>query len=150
MRNHVAVFHHADEHGVHWYLEGRPSGLGWRTFLHNHDLYLTSPYTVDNASQPKTPGERQLICATMLQMLGAPYDWEAIEGDAAEALHLPEVWQAWGHGTTMPGHVVCSSSAAWAYHRAGIPAPELGGGRFTEPGDWDAFIATQGWKRSAA
>jgi hypothetical protein len=46
----------------------------------------------------------------------------------------------------MPGHVVCSSSAAWAYRVNGLAAPELGGGRFTEPADWDAFITEAPWE----
>lgn len=150
LRNHVAMFHHNAD-GVNWYLEGRPGGLGWRPFPVAQDAYLNSPYTVTNFEQPKTLEQRQAACAAMRQLLGAPYDWEAIAADTAEALRLPDEWARWGDGKTMPGHVVCSSSAAWAYRdRAGLAAPMVNGGRLTEPADWDLFITTQGWRAMAA
>ena len=143
LRNHVAMLHHT-ENGVNWYLEGRPGGLGWRPFKVSEDAYLNSAWTVTNAAQPKTDGQRQSACAAMRRLLGAPYDWGAIDADAASALHLPDWWEKWGG--TMPGHVVCSSSAAWAYGQSGLAAPEVGGGRMTEPADWDYFCMTEGWK----
>ncbi len=146
MHSHVAVLHHIDGN-VAWFLEGRPGGLGWRpekiTGKHRGS-YIASRWTRDNALQPKLPLQRQVVCAAMLGLLGAPYDWGAIAADAADALHLPEVWAKWGG--KMPGHVVCSSSAAWAYRQAKLPAPEIGGGRFTEPADWDAFMLRRGWE----
>lgn len=145
LQNHVAMFHHA-ANGVNWYLEGRPSGFGWKAYRSDADGYAGSPWSVSNAAQPKTDAQRQAVCASMRELLGAPYDWEAIEGDAADALRLPEIWKQWGDGTQMPGHVVCSSSAAWAYRQDGLAAPEIGGGRFTEPADWSQFIMDEGWK----
>lgn len=148
LRNHVAVFHHSTK-GVNWYLEGRPSGLGWRAAPVGNDPYLNSRFTITNAAQPKTDAQRQVVCMTMRRMVGAPYDWEAIEGDAAQVLHMPELWPRWG-SKTMPGHVVCSSAAAWANSEAHLAAPEFGGGRFTEPADWNLFIDERGWERAAA
>jgi hypothetical protein len=145
LRNHVAMLHHSAD-WVNWYLEGRPSGLGWRAFRQDADEYASSRWSCSNAAQPKSPAQRQAVCASMLRLLGAPYDWGAIEADAAEALRLPEAWRKWGDSTVMPGHVVCSSSAAWAYRVNGLAAPELGGGRFTEPADWDAFITEAPWE----
>lgn len=143
LRNHVAMFHHAAD-GVNWYLEGRPSGLGWKSYKTGDDAYMGSRLTITNAAQPKTPGQRQSVCMAMRRMFGAPYDWEAIAADAASTLRLPERWEPWGG--TMPGHVVCSSSAAWAYGQDGLPAPEVDGGRMTEPADWDRFCETEAWK----
>lgn len=148
LQNHVAMFHHTEK-GVNWYLEGRPRGVGWMPFRADDDLYAGSPWSLSNAAQPKTDAQRAAVCAKMRGMLGAPYDWEAIEGDAAMALHMPELWAKWGSSKVMPGHVVCSSSAAWAYKEEYLAAPELGGGRFTEPSDWAEFIMTEGWKTAA-
>lgn len=146
LRNHVAVLHHTAD-GVNWYLEGRPGGVGWRGFKVGGDLYADSKWTIDNAAQPKTDAQRQVVCMSMLRMLGAPYDWAAIEGDAAQALRMPVLWDRWtGY---MPGHVVCSSAAAWAYSEGHLAAPEFGGGRFTEPADWDAFITRREWELAA-
>lgn len=151
LRNHVAMFHHAED-GVNWYLEGRPGGLGWRSFRADQDGYLLSPWTVTNADQPKTDAQRQTACLSMRRLLGAPYDWEAIEGDTASALRLPDLWAGWDGSKdgVMPGHVVCSSSAAWAYRQALLAAPEVDGGRMTEPADWDSFIMNREWARLAS
>jgi hypothetical protein len=145
LRNHVAMFHHA-ANGVNWYLEGRPGGLGWRAFREEADGYAGSKWTVANCDQPRTDAQRAAICARMEGMVGRPYDWEAIEGDAATALHLPELWPGWGASKELPGHVVCSSSAASAYLGEGAAAPQPGDARFTEPADWDDFIMTRGWE----
>lgn len=145
LRNHVAILHHITQTDVAWFLEGRPTGLGWHAERIGLDSgYLTSKWTITNAAQPKSARQRAEICKAMRGMLGSPYDWEAIEADAAQTLHLPELWPQWGG--KMPGHVVCSSSAAWAYRVKGrLAAPEIGGGRFTEPADWDEFITRCGW-----
>jgi hypothetical protein len=146
LRNHVAMVHH-EANGVRWYLEGRPSGLGWRAVPAGDDPYLKSRWTVTNAAQPKTGAQRTAAALFMLGLLGAPYDWGAIAADTASALRLPEQWKGWDGvpDGTMPGHVVCSSSASWAYHEATLAAPEPAGGRLSEPADWDACIMTQGW-----
>lgn len=146
LRNHVAMFHHCDGHS-NWYLEGRPGGLGWAVYRKDADPYAGSKWSISNAAQPKTDIQRQTALLTMEHMVGKPYDWEAIEADAAEALRLPELWPQWGSSTQLPGHVVCSSSATVAYRDALLAAPELGGGRFTEPADWDGWIMTEGWTR---
>lgn len=148
LRNHVAVFHHSDA-VMTWYLEGRPSGLGWRAFPLGADGYASSKWTVSNAAQPRTPAQRAAICERMEQLIGRPYDWAAIEEDAATALRLPGLWRKWGTGRQLPGHVVCSSSAAWAYKEEAVAAPALDG-RFTEPADWDDFIMTEGWRAAPA
>ena len=147
LRNHVAMFHHESD-GVRWYLEGRPGGLGWRAAAAADDPYQKSGWTITNAAQPKTEGQRQRACKLMRGMLGAPYDWDAIEADTASALRLPGRWKGWESvpDGTMPGPVVCSSSCSWSYREALLAAPEPAGGRLSEPADWDDFISREGWK----
>src|SRR5256885_2888934 len=77
LRNHVAMMHH-EANGVRWYLEGRPSGLGWRAFSVDDDPYQKSKWTITNAAQPKSPGQRERACPLMRGMLCAPYAWDAI------------------------------------------------------------------------
>jgi hypothetical protein len=142
LNNHVAVIHHTDAHGTVWCLEGRPGGVGWR----DAEAYLASPWLLANAAQPKTGPQRQAVCGVMQAMIGAAYDWEAIAADGAADLHLDTAWLPSWNGT-VPGHVVCSSLAAYAYAKAGLPGPV--GGRQVQPGDWDAFILTRGWTEHA-
>jgi hypothetical protein len=144
LRNHVAVLHHI-EHDVRWYLEGRPGGVGWKAYPVSRDPYKDSPYTIDNSAQPKTDAQRELVTLSMRKLLGAPYDWEAIEADAAQCLHMPDLWKRWAGGQ-MPGHVVCSSSAAWAYSEAHLAGPAvITDQRLIKPSDWDLFIESRGW-----
>jgi hypothetical protein len=136
--NHVIVAHHRDAEGTLWGIEGRPGGVGWR------DLgpVLRQPYTVSNAEQPKTEEQRATVCTTMEALLGTEYDWFAIAGDGLEALHVHNLWgQKWAQG--VPGHVVCSSGADFAYARAQLAAPRPD--RDCTPGDWAAFIMSRGW-----
>ena len=148
LRNHVAVVHHTDK-GVRWYLEGRPGGVGWKAYPVGDDPYKTSRWTIDNSDQPKTDDQREVVCLSMRKLLAAPYDWEAIEADAAACLHLPDLWPRWKTGA-MPGHVVCSSSAAWAYTEARLAGPGVPGGqRLVEPSDWDLFIESRAWTIAA-
>jgi hypothetical protein len=78
----------------------------------------------------------------MQTMLGTPYDWAAIVADGGADLHLDTAWLPVWNGT-VPGHVVCSSLAAYAYGKAGLPGPA--GGRQVQPADWDTFILTRAW-----
>jgi hypothetical protein len=134
--NHIAVVHHTDPQGNVWCIEGRPGGVGWRVATD----YLKSPWTVHNAKQPKTDAQRNVVTDIMHVMLGTPYDWEAIAADAAGAFGMSGLWQPAWHGT-VPGHVVCSSLAAYAYSKAALARP----GSSTQtreitPANWTAFI----------
>jgi hypothetical protein len=138
--NHVAVVHHLDANGVWWAVEGRPGGVGWV----DATSYLTSPWTISNAEQPKDEGQRKQVADTVVQMLGTPYDWHGIAADAFEALHLKRLWKP-RHGT-VPGHVVCSSLADYAYAAANLPNPgKVGFDDDTTPGDWAEFITLRRW-----
>lgn len=138
--NHVAVVHHKDLHGIMWCIEGRPGGVGWRDATE----YLRSRWTITNADQPKTYAQRELICQAADAAIGTPYDWQGIAADAAEALKLPALFaEKWdGH---VPGHVVCSSLAAWAYSKAGLAHPVYDDLPRTTPGDWLQFLLTRAW-----
>lgn len=140
--NHVAVVHHTDLHGTVWCVEGRPGGVGWR----DATAYLQSPWTVSNAAQPKTPEQRKTVCDVMQAMLGTPYDWTAIVADAAADLRIRLPWEPVWRGT-VPGQVVCSSAAWFAYSKAALKSPA--GGRACQPSDWDQFIITKAWTRES-
>lgn len=142
---HVIVADHRDAAGTFWGIQGQPDVVGWVDLA----PYLTDPVTLTNAAQPKTNVQRGEICAAMQALLGrAEYDWAAIAEDAAIALataeHVAPLWRAADHwGPGVPGHVVCSSAADFAYTRAGLASP--GGARWVTPGDWAVFIEAGRW-----
>jgi hypothetical protein len=138
LSNHVAVVHHVDAQGVTWCLEGRPGGVGWRDARD----YLRDKNTISNNSQPKTDEQRANVCKTMEMLIATGYDWEAIAADAADDLGFS--WKPTWNGT-VPGHVVCSSSACYAYDKNSLKRPP-GNVRTDQPADWDTFILTQAWK----
>jgi hypothetical protein len=134
--NHIAVMHHTDKAGTLWVLEGRPGGVGWR----EANDYLQSPWTVSNVGQPKTAAQRKQICGITESMIGTAYDWAAIAEDGALAFGLKDIWTEKASGP-VPAHIVCSSLAAYAYGKAGVPAPPGPGDyRHVSPADWVAFI----------
>jgi hypothetical protein len=140
--SHIAVVHHRDAGGVLWVVEGRPGGVGWR----DATAYLSSRWTLTNAAQPKTAKQRAAVCGTMTALITTGYDWAAITADAATDLgmHLPG-WGPFWHGT-VPGHVVCSSLAAYGYAKAGLACPP--GERGCQPADWDTWILQRGWEQA--
>jgi hypothetical protein len=139
--NHVAIVHHTDKAGTTWCIEGRPGGVGWRDARD----YLASKWTVTNAGQPKTPAQRKLVCDAVHAALGTPYDWQGgIAADAATALHLPDLWTEKWDGA-VPGHVVCSSLAAWAYSKGSLAHPVYDDLPRTTPADWLQFVITRAW-----
>jgi hypothetical protein len=138
--DHIAIVHHIDAAGTWWGIEGRPGGVGWIDLRVYDNRWLRS-----NARQPKTPEQRQAICDAAVALLGTPYDWEAIVGDGAVALGLDHLWQEADFTDRAPGHVVCSSLAAWVYReRAHLDEPGVPMLR-TTPGDWYAFFLARGW-----
>lgn len=145
LENHIAVMHHTDSAGVPWCIEGRPGGVGWRDARD----YLVNAYTLTNRNQAnRGKNGRQEICEVLEQMLEVGYDWPAIFEDAITDLHLPDLWASKSWGSTPPGHVVCSSLAAWAYHDVGWAHPipmnhDLGQ---VQPSDWVNFILTNNFQ----
>jgi hypothetical protein len=140
--NHIAVVHHTDKAGTLWVLEGRPGGVGWR----DAGDYLKSPWTVTNVGQPKTDAQRKQICGITEAMIGTAYDWAAIAEDGALAFGLKDIWTEKASGQ-VPAHIVCSSLAAYAYDKAGVPAPAGPGDyRHVSPADWTAFILSGRWE----
>ena len=139
LSNHVAVVDHADASGTLWCVEGRPGGVGWR----DAKAYLASPWTVTNAGQPKTADQRKTVCDTMTAMIGTAYDWQAIADDTLRAFHMDDLFSSTINGS-VPGHVVCSSFAAFLYKTYGWDHPNVPD-RDCEPGDWTAFDLAHGW-----
>jgi hypothetical protein len=143
--NHAIIVHHRDPATGHWIgIEGRPGGVGWVDIT----TRLSSPITNANNDQPKTEAQRYLVATAAERLLGIPYDWVAILADSLEAARLEEVyrhqWEFKEDG--LPGHVVCSAFADWAYETVGLPNP--GGNkqtRFTFPGHWDRFMTKKEW-----
>lgn len=143
LENHIAiVYHYVGD--ICWVIEGRPGGVGWR----DASEYLRSPWTISNAAQPKTLIQRNLICATVKAAIGTKYDWDGIAKDAADAIHLDDIFgsgERWGG--KMPGHVVCSSLAQYGYFKGGTPRPPAPHGmEQITPADWTQFIITEGWR----
>lgn len=139
--NHVAVIHHIDQAGTAWAVEGRPGGVGWV----DARKYLTDPYTISNSQQPRTPEQRVLIVTVVEAMLGTAYDWQGIAGDAALAIGMPALFAEKWDGK-VPGHVVCSSLADWAYEHSGLPSPGVHDTRHTTPADWAQLIVEHRWQ----
>jgi len=133
--NHIAVVHHWDASGTLWVIEGRPGGVGWR----QADDYLASPWTLSNVAQPKTDAQRKIITDGAVAMLGTPYDWAAIVGDALDDLHL---WNP-VHGKVQ-GHTMCSALLALLHDTAQLGRPK-GDERLVQPADWDTWMLTRGW-----
>jgi len=137
--NHVAVAHHYDDSGVLWGVEGRPGGVGWVDLR----IYFDQ-YHVTNVGQSKSVSQRRAITDNVQQLLGRAYDWVGIAADACRDLNFPALFaQNWkGKGT--PGHLVCSSLAAYVYQHVGLAHPD--GGRFCQPSDWEEFILKKEWQ----
>lgn len=146
--NHIVIAHHVDPAGVPWGIEGRPGGVGWADLT----TYVADPATRSNAAQPKTPEQRQLVASKAETMLGTAYDWQAIFADTetclTHPLDVPDLGalfaRDWAH-TGVPGHVVCSSLAAWLYEAAGLPHPDVDHERQCMPSDWTTWCEAKAW-----
>lgn len=142
--NHIAVMHHW-LNGVPWGLEGRPGGVGWADLR----AYVASPWTMNNCAQPgRSTTARAAMAANAQRMLGTQYDWEAIADDTLRAFRMPDLFGC-TIGGTVPGHVVCSSYAAFLYERAGWAHPMVPD-RDCEPADWTEFVITHGYSANLA
>jgi hypothetical protein len=139
--NHIAVVHHTDKAGTVWTIEGRPGGAGWK----DAKGYLASRWTMTNAAQPITAAQRAAIAKTMEALIGSDYAWDAIAADALASLKIkmPGWDEKWKDGEVKV-QAVCSSLAAYAYGKCGVPHPP--GDRGTTPGDWSQWILTQAWR----
>jgi hypothetical protein len=139
LANHIAVVHHTDAKGTLWVLEGRPGGVGWQ----DASRYLNSPWSESNVLQSKTDAQRTAVTKGALALIGTPYDWAGIVADGAADLNLSKLWHPAFNKGPLPGHVVCSSLAAYLYDQAGLDCPK--DGRECQPGDWTEFIDTHGY-----
>lgn len=143
--NHILIMSHQDVAGNWWAIEAHPGVVGWTAAV---DLtrYLSSPKTIDNARQPKTESQRSQIVAVAKGMFGTPYDWNAIQHIAFEAISHLE-WHPADDGNP-PTHVICSSLVAYVYRKVGLQCPPVAE-RATTPGDWAKLILTNGWNRGS-
>jgi hypothetical protein len=137
--NHIAVMHHW-LNGTPWGLQGEPGGVGWVDLR----AYLASGFTVNNCGQPgRDDAGRAAVAALAERMIGTAYDWCSITDDTLRAFHMHDLFSQTLNGT-VPGHLVCSSYAAFLYERQGWERPAVTD-RDTEPGDWTAFALEHGW-----
>jgi hypothetical protein len=144
---HVAVVHHLDKaHNVLWGIEGRPGGVGWVDCA----KYVGHPLTIANTSQPIPDATRYAIAVLMEAMLGTPYDWLAIAEDGGDVFRrqfgLDGIWHEKIDGK-LPGHIVCSSLAAYGYDSKKMAAPRPDDYRHVTPADWSEFIIQHGYGR---
>lgn len=139
LENHIAIVHH--KNGDTWrVIEAKPGGVAWR----DATSYLNNHWTLSNVGQPKTLGQRALVCTVVEQMLGTGYDWKGIAQDGLNDLHIPDVWAEKWHNQT-PDHVVCSSLAAWAYGKADLARPTPQDPAHCQPADWTEWILLNGY-----
>jgi hypothetical protein len=151
--SHIAVYWGVGKTGIPLCIEGRPGGVGWK----DARAYLNDSRTIANVGQPKTPAQRDMVCDTMVKLLGTQYGWlPGIAADAAEALglgqeaiDLDKLWAPDPKTGKLPGEVVCSSGAAWAYGAAKLatPRPQPDWERVT-PGDWKTLTLTRHWQNA--
>lgn len=145
--NHIAIVHHQDSTGRIWVIAGQPGGVGYAQAAG----MLASKWTLNNISQPgRTDAERVKVAKAAEAMLGTPYDWEAIADDGIRAFapKAKQIWeQNWAGTGLAPGHVVCSSFAAYLYGLMDWAAPSGVAEREIEPADWDEFIITGGYNQ---
>ena len=157
--NHVVVAHHQDARGRWWGVEGRPGGVAWCEMAG----YTTGPaarLAASNYQQPRTAVQRAAVAKAAEGLLHVGYDWVGgIIPDGFDDVGLKDLaglidkWWGWGSepddgGTTTlapaPGHVVCSSLAAWVYDHLGLPAP-AGDAELVQPADWWDWNTEEGW-----
>lgn len=140
--NHVIIVHHRDERGNWQGIEGRPGGVGWVDLTER----LGAPLTNANTEQPKLEDQRFLIAKAAEALVNVPYDWTTIAEHTRVALRLRrQAVQEWPEHE-VPGQVVCSSFADWAYEQVGLANPGgLSLTRMTTPGHWDRFITNKEW-----
>lgn len=140
--NHVIVVSHTDASGTLWGVEGRPGGAGWVDLR----ATLANRWTISNIDQPKTDQQRAGVVAVAKGLVGTPYDWAGIVADAMDAINAPALWRPAKFGDAAPAHVVCSSLAAYAYLRAGLPGPgDKGDPRTVTPANWGEWILRREW-----
>ena len=148
LANHVVIVHHQDAKGTWWGVEGRPGGVGWVQMAN----YLNSPdvkYANSNSTEARTPAQDTTVAQAAAGLLGVGYDWVGgIACDALDALRLAPLadlvdhwcgWQDPGDPQARPGHVVCSSLAAWVYRNLGLACPDVADEELCMPADWWNF-----------
>jgi len=141
--NHIIIASHRDGGGTFWGIEGRPGGVGWVDLA----PWLANRWTISNAEQSKTDEQRTQIVTIAKGLLGTPYDWAGIVADAMAAIDAPNLWRLRDFDAAgPPAHVVCSSLAAYAYHKVGLAGPVAPLLRAVTPADWASWILRRDWE----
>lgn len=143
--NHVIVVSHVDAAGTLWGIEARPGGVGYTAL----ERVIKSPWTVNNALQPKTSEQRAAVVEVAKSMLGTPYDWEGIAEEAMIAVGAQDLWTGkngtgWEKGKP-PAHIICSALADYTYEKVGLESPNVLETRLTRPADWLKLITVKSW-----
>jgi hypothetical protein len=152
LASHVAIVHHRDIRKRWWGIEGRPGGVGWVDMA----KYTRGPFAKfgnSNAAQPRTEAQRVTIATVASGLLGVGYDWAGgIFADGLDDMHLGslavllDLWWGWADKSHQaPGHLVCSSAAAWVYRSLGLPRP-AGTSERIQPSDWWDWNTAAGWE----
>lgn len=149
--NHVIIVTHQDTLGRWMGIEGRPGGVG----PVDCTPYLADARTRSNHTQPRsgTAGQVDSFLASCALSLGLAYDWVGIAEDALDALHLEDmsedidpIWRS--NPGLLPGHVVCSSLAAFLYDLPAIGWDHPGllkKDRTCTPADWWYWSDLESW-----
>lgn len=137
--NHVIIVHHQSRAGGWVGIDATPHGVAWA----DATPYLGLKRTRCNDLQPRTDEQNRAIVTACTSMMRIAYDWGAIVVDALRDLGVPTGWAAEWRGR--PASVVCSSLAAWAYMKVGVPHPCPGRERYCQPSDWTTWVDDQGW-----
>jgi hypothetical protein len=147
IHNHAIFVYRRDELNVLWGIAAEADGVKQVDLTGT----LRSRWLLSNADQPKTPAQREQLCAVMAAAVGTKYDWGAIVHDGLEALRIDHFWRRaeFPEDGRLPYGTVCSALVDWGHERVGLANP--GGNtvtRYTSPGDWDQFILTRAWELS--
>lgn len=151
--NHVVIVHHVDAAARWWGICGQPGGVGWvdiRQYTRGGELAQAGN---SDAALPRTHQQREQVAAAALALIGTPYDWVAgIGADALGDLRAKRLaaqldrWWGWRdpqNPEAAPGHIACSSLAAWIHDSLGLPGPG-GPAEIVQPSDWWLFNAALG------
>lgn len=149
---HVVIITHQDVKGRWMGIQGAPGGVS----LVDCTPFLNDSRARSNHGQPRADDHGQLTAflAGTAKSIGVQYDWVGIAGDAAAALHAPDLsalidqfWRWPSNENLVPGHVVCSTLAAMLYDEPAVSwaHPDLGHERMCLPSDWFNWNTKQLW-----
>lgn len=145
--DHCLIVTKQDQVGRWLAIQGDSNGVG----ITDVARFLDQPQANVNHLQPRDPTKVPEFLANCAAAMGLAYDWVGIAIDALDDLRLYPLADAIDHlwrwptsQVTLPGHVVCSSLAAWAYKAVGWAHP-AGDERRVQPSDWWQWNRGERW-----